>query len=82
MNNIFREFEVKFQNIEARIKDKRVLVNSLYNKQNESLNQKFIVESKLKSYSNGLNNHRQRLLDQIQVSLRRNISRRRSKSRY
>ena len=75
MNSIFREFEVKFQNIEASIEDKRVLVNSLYSKQNESLNQKFIVESKLKSYTNGLNNHRQRLLDQIQESLHLEIAR-------
>ena len=70
MSNLLDKLELKFKNIETRIENKKKFAINLCNGQEKLLNERFNIENSNSKYAEGLNDQRQRLLDQIKVSIR------------
>ena len=73
MSKLFDELEAKFKNIETGIENKKKFINDLCNDQEKLLNHRFNVKNSTSKYAKELNDQRERLLDQIKVSIRLEI---------
>ena len=69
MSKLIEELELKFNKFETRIRDKINYLNDLCTDQEAILNERFNIDNLLEKYSNGLNNQRQLLLNQISTHL-------------
>ena len=74
MSKLIEELLLKFNIIETKIEHKINYLNKSHKDQEIVLNEKFNTESLFEKYSNGLNKHREELLNQISASLDLEIS--------
>jgi hypothetical protein len=74
MLKLFEEIEVKFSNIEVNIQKKIYNAYRLCNEESEFLKGKYKIDNLFEKYTNGLNNIRQELLDQIKLNLSLELS--------
>ena len=73
MAKLIQELELKFNIMEAGIRDKTTQINSIYSDQERKLNENFSNDNLLEKYSNGLNDHREILLKPVSTNFKLEI---------